>query len=345
MLLVPIEAFLIPHHPGYAVGRRGVDWSTHHPRLERLVEIVSNHGCSEEPRGGILPLQNIGMGSNVPGSSVRDAWGRDLHLGVVAGSDCHRGAHEFLLTGLYAEALTLDAVWQGLWDRRTFATTNGERVVVEFTGDGYPPGSRYATDAPPRLSATVRGTSPLARLELWRQGDVWRVEEGQGRTEITLEYLDTEEPIRPDIMYWLRAMQEDGTVAFSSPIWVAVLPEHPAVRGFLYWQPDEPARFEVDVQSRNGARSECLLTLRNEDLEGAVIREWSFEVAEAGWGRVLARSGIEPLSLFREAGFRMILEGPDPDRDLVYTASYRDGEWTQRHVRRVRPTRYGGRRP
>ena len=87
---------LIPHHPGYAMGRRGVDWSTHHPRLERLVEIVSNHGCSEEPRGGVRPLQNIGMGSNVPGSSVRDAWARDLHLGVVAGSDCHRGVHEFL---------------------------------------------------------------------------------------------------------------------------------------------------------------------------------------------------------------------------------------------------------
>jgi hypothetical protein len=138
---------LIPHHPGYAVGRRGVDWSTHHPRLERLVEIVSNHGCSEEPRGGVQPLQNIGMGSNVPGSSVRDAWARDLHLGVVAGSDCHRGAHEFLLTGLYAEACTLDAIWQALWDRRTFATTRGRRLVMDFTADGFPVGARYATDA------------------------------------------------------------------------------------------------------------------------------------------------------------------------------------------------------
>lgn len=339
------EALLIPHHPGYAVGRRGVDWSTHHPRLERLVEIVSNHGCSEESRGGLQPLQNIGMGSNVPGSSVRDAWARDLHLGVVAGSDCHRGAHEFLLTGLYADALTPDAVWQALWDRRSFATTNGKRVVVEFTADGYPLGSRYATDAPPRICATVRGTAPLARVELWKQGELWRTEEGRGRMEVTLDHRDEDEPVRPNTMYGLRVFQADGTVAWSSPIWVATLPEHPAVRGFLYWQPDEPARFEVDLLSRSGTRSECLLTLRNEDLDGAVLREGSFEVAEADSGRVLASGRIEPLSLFGEGGFRTALEGFDPERDLTYIASYRDGEGTLRHVRRVRPTRRGGRRP
>ena len=52
-------------------------------------------------------------------------------------------------------------------------------------------------------------------------------------------------------MYWVRAFQEDGTAAWSSPIWVAILPEHPAARGFLYWQPDESARLEVDVVRRN----------------------------------------------------------------------------------------------
>ena len=70
------RAMLIPHHPGYAVGRRGVDWSTHHPRLERLVEIVSNHGCSEEPRGGVQPLQNIGTRKAGASSAIRRAMGR-----------------------------------------------------------------------------------------------------------------------------------------------------------------------------------------------------------------------------------------------------------------------------
>ena len=346
------QALLIPHHPGYAVGRRGVDWSTHNARLERLVEIVSNHGCSEEPRGGIQPLRNIGMGSNVPGSSVQDAWARHLHLGVVAGSDCHRGAHEYLLTGLYAEALTTEEVWLALWDRRTYATTHGKRVVVEFCADGYPLGSRYATDAPPRLAITVRGTGPLRRLEVWRQGVVWRTEEGQGRSEIRLDLTDDEEPTRPDGMYWLRALQEDGTAAWSSPIWIALLPEHPAVRGFLYWQPDEPARFEVDILRWNGPRREILLTLRNEDLDGGVLTEGTLEVREAAAGpsrqrrdRLLARDRLRPLSFSGEGALRVEVEGVDPDRDLLYTASYRDVEGTLRHVRRVRPTRRGGRRP
>jgi len=343
--LEPTTAMLIPHHPGYAVGRRGVDWSTHHPRLERLVEIVSNHGCSEEPRGGIEPLQNIGMGSNVPGSSVRDAWARDLHLGVVAGSDCHRGAHEFLLTGLYAEACTPDAIWQALWDRRTFATTRGRRLVVDFTTDGFPMGARYATDAPPQLDVTIRGAGPIARVELWKQGVLWQVEEGRARVELTLSYRDLDEPVRPDTMYWVRALQEDGTAAWSSPIWVAILPEHSATRGFLYWQPDEPARFEVDVAHRTDRQAELRLILRNEDLDGAMLTEPMLEIRERGSGRTIARERLQSLSHFRDGEMRAVVDGIDPDRGLHYLASYRDGDGTLRHVLRTLPTRQGGRRP
>jgi hypothetical protein len=338
-------AMLIPHHPGYAVGRRGVNWGMHHPRLERLVEIVSNHGCSEEPRGGVQPLQNIGMGSNVPGSSVRDAWARDLHLGVVAGSDCHRGAHEFLLTGLYAEACTPDAIWQALWDRRTFATTRGKRLVVDFSADGFPVGTRYATDSPPQLDVTIRGAGPIACVELWKQGALWRTEEGRGRVEFTVGYRDLDEPVRPDTMYWVRVFQEDGTAAWSSPIWVAFLPEHPAARGFLYWQPDEPARLEVDVARRTGRQAELLLVLRNEDLDGAILTEPTIEIREGDSGRAIASERFESLPHFRDGALRAIVDGLDPAGDLCYRATYRDGHGTLRHIRRTFPTRQGGSRP
>jgi hypothetical protein len=76
-----------------------------------------------------------------------------------------------------------------------------------------------------------------------------------------------------------------------------------------------------------------------------VLRAGSLEVAEDGGRPVLVSSRIAPPALFREAGFRMILEGSNPDRDLVCRASYPDGEGTRRRLRRVRPTRYGGRRP
>jgi hypothetical protein len=285
------------------------------------------------------------MGSNVPGSSVRDAWARDLHLGVVAGSDCHRGAHEFLLTGLYAEACTPDAIWQALWDRRTFATTRAKRVVVEFTADGVPMGARYATDTPPRFEVRACGIGPIARIELWRQGELWQVEEGRGRVEVTASYCDEDEPVRPDTMYWVRVFQEDGTAAWSSPIWVAILPEHPAVRGSLYWQPDEPARFEVDVVRRTGRQAELVLVLRNEDPDGAVLAEPTLAIREAGSGRTIACERLDPLSHARDGGLRAVVDGMDPVTDLHYLATYRDGEGTLRHTRRTLPTRQGGRRP
>jgi hypothetical protein len=261
---------------------------------------------------------------------------------VVAGSDCHRGAHEFLLTGLYAEACTPDAIWQALWDRRTFATTRGKRLIVDFTADGFPVGARYATDAPPQLDVTIRGAGPIARVELWRQGELWRAEEGRGRVELTVGYRDLDEPVRPDTIYWVRAFQEDGTVAWSSPIWVAILPEHPAARGFLYWQPDEPARLEVNVVRRTGRQAELLLILRNEDLDGAMLTEPTLEIREAGSGRAIARECLESLSHFRDGALRAVVKGLDPAGGLHYLATYRDGHGTLRHVRRTLPTRQGG---
>jgi len=41
--LSDVECMIIPHHSGYAVGRRGVDWNYHDRRLERLVGIFSLH--------------------------------------------------------------------------------------------------------------------------------------------------------------------------------------------------------------------------------------------------------------------------------------------------------------
>jgi hypothetical protein len=126
---------------------------------------------------------------------------------------------------------------------------------------------------------------------------------------------------------------------------VAILPEHPATRGFLYWQPDEPARLEVDVVRRTDRQAEMLLSLRNEDLDGAMLTEPTLEIREGGSGRTIAREQFESLAHFRDWGLRAVVDGFDPSADLHYLATYRDGDGTLRHVRRTLPTRQGGRRP
>jgi hypothetical protein len=116
---------------------------------------------------------------------------------------------------------------------------------------------------------------------------------GRGRVEFTVRHRDLDEPVRPDTMYWVRAFQEDGTAAWSSPIWVAILPEHPATRGFLYWQPDEPACLEVDVVRRTGRQAELLLSSATRIWTGRCSR------ADAGdrgrFGRTIARERLESL--------------------------------------------------
>jgi hypothetical protein len=238
------RALIIPHHTGYAVGRRGKDWNYHHPRLERLVEIFSHHGSSELPDGGRWPLRNIGMGGSARGSSVEDALMRRYKLGFVGGSDAHAGAEvPWVLTGVYAQELTREALFRALWDRRCYATS-GPRIELEFSLEDLPMGSLVATDDPPVFRLAVRAPSPIESIELVRNGAVaarWPV----GTPSFKESWTDHDEPERPDSYYYVRLLLSDGGAAWSSPIWVSLLPEHPITTGYLYWQTELPVYFEA----------------------------------------------------------------------------------------------------
>jgi hypothetical protein len=249
--LEDLPALIIPHHTGYAVGRRGKSWNHHHPRLERLVEVFSHHGSSECTENNPYPLRNIGMGENVAGSSVRDALMRGYYLGLTGGGDAHSPDQAFVLTGVYAPELTRDAIFDALWARRTFATT-GSRIRLYFAMDDQLMGSIYSTDTPPTIQIGISGTAPLDWVEVIRNGEVmkrWAEIEGD---QVAFTHVDRDTPIRPDNFYYLRVRQRDGAMAWSSPIWVTFLPELEAVRGYLYWVPDQACTLQVEEEQSNG---------------------------------------------------------------------------------------------
>jgi hypothetical protein len=267
------ECLVLPHHMGYARGRRGKDWNFHFPRRERLAEVYSLHGSSESPTGTPLPLSNIGMGGNVPGSSLQEAWARGYKLGVLASSDCHGLPQEHVLVGLWATALTREGIWEALWQRRTFGTTGAQRIEVTFSADGLPMGSLYSTDTDPIFEATVKGTQPLRKVEIVKNNEVLYTLAGEGRSEISLSYRDGSPPDRPDNWVYLRVSQTDGNLAWSSPVWISILPEHEAVRGCLYWEPEGDLLFDT---VREG--SATTLRVLNDNLERHQVHDVSFEV-------------------------------------------------------------------
>ena len=343
-MLEGVDAMLTPHHTGYARGRRGANWNVHNPILERNVEVVSLHGCSEEPRGSFFPLNNIGMGSNVPGGSVQDALARGYHLGLVGGSDGHRPRDPYVLTGAYAPALTRDAVWDALYHRRTVATTGAQRIHLAFRMDGEWQGSLLALDTLPDFTIDAEGTAPITRVELIGNGEVVQTWPGTGNRIVVNERL-SRVPERPDNYYYVRLLQADGNLAWSSPIWVSYLPELPEARGYLYWLPRVEVRFEVTREVTPGPRSVVSLSLpQRRPGEAARLRGLSRGLGNArAWSRSTRCSPVD-LAPGQAIHRRFRLPEDFAEKGAVFDLRYQDRDRNRRLVRRRYVTHDGSSR-
>jgi hypothetical protein len=94
-------------------------------------------------------------------------------------------------------------------------------------------------------------------------------------------------PERPDNYYYVRLVQSDGNLAWSSPTWVSYLPELPEARGYLYWLPRVELRFEVVREVAPGPRAVLCLRCLNDDLERPAVSAVSLDAS--------GHPGLEPL--------------------------------------------------
>ena len=156
-----VPAMVIPH-----VGGGPPNWEHRtDPRIERSFEIASVHGVFEE--------------------SWRKHLDSGLRLAATASSDNHTvgfgNSYPGLiytmtnpLTGVFAYGRTRDAIWNGLYERRTFGVTGNQRILVEFSVNGEPMGGELAAGLheAARVRARVSGTGPLTRVEVVKNGRV-----------------------------------------------------------------------------------------------------------------------------------------------------------------------------
>ena len=228
-----LDALLIPHHPANVV--MGVDWSAgYEPDLERLVEIYSVWGNSERSADQGNPYPVKPCGGEKAGQHVFDALNMGRRLGIIGGGDIHDGRpgddlHRFLqvgqshlttrqgIMGVWAKELTREAIFDALWNRRVYATTNN-RTFLKFSIADMPMGSEVPTgkDLPMRVYAAAE--SPITRLDIVRDGKDIHTAEPQQR-EVNIEIIEPQ--CRKGSWYMVRIMRRDGGMAWSSPIWVS----------------------------------------------------------------------------------------------------------------------------
>lgn len=208
----------IPHYGG----RPGnPEW--HNDKLQRGIEIFSDHRRSEDWVATFLERgHRVGVVASTDNHSGNAGYGVRRN-NVTRGRDgtlfsrfspAERGT---ALLAVHAEEVTRESVFQGIYHRRTYATT-GERIAVRFQVAGKPMGSEVRVEGPVEMSAEVAGTDRIRMVRVVKNGRVLYVIDPMA-DEARFVFVD---PVgAPEgAYYYLDLVQVGGEKAISSPVWV-----------------------------------------------------------------------------------------------------------------------------
>jgi len=251
-LLSPKEALSIP---SFTMGKGfETDFKHFEPEFEKVVEIYNAWGSSEcsAKEGNPRPIRATSKSGvqETEAGSILNALKKNRRFGFVAGGLDDRGIYaEFLengqvqyspgLTAILSTDQTKDALVQALAHRSCYATT-GARIIVGLNIAGTSMGGELNTKAKPGLVLNrhiigyVAGTGPLKEVVLLRNGTPIKTFPVK---DFSLDFaFDDTEHLSKTVLasddgkpyfafYYLRVTQQDGHIAWSSPIWIDY-PEH-----------------------------------------------------------------------------------------------------------------------
>jgi hypothetical protein len=219
----PGEVVLIPH-----ATLSGFRWSNFDPAYDRCVEIVSHWGSSEY-EGNPLWENRIWRGGGVV-----DALDSYYLLGFVGGGDNHNGApgqnhgpsrmrhmpYYGGITAFFVKENTRAAIFDALYERQVYATA-GNRDFVDLAVDGAPMASIIPVKGQPQVEGEIATEDAVKSLEVVRGGEtVYTVPDAVGQEHVKFTWRDEGYDGSPTY-YYLRAISEDGHVAFATPVWVS----------------------------------------------------------------------------------------------------------------------------
>lgn len=230
---------------------------------ERLAEIYNAWGSNEKSakEGNSRPIlsKNKSGYNEAQEGAIVSALMKNHRFGFVAGGLDDRGIYSGLyesdqvqytsgLTAVLADAHTRTSILDALYARHCYATT-GERMIMGLSIAGKIMGSEISSLDKPGLHMNrhiegfIAGTAPLVRVEIIRNGKLLAGFDPVGTTyDFEFDDMDALSTISlkgegsepPFTFYYIRALQENGHIAWSSPIWIDC---HPYVKGAVTKKP------------------------------------------------------------------------------------------------------------
>lgn len=201
----------------------GTDWRDNDPEVEPLVEIYQGDRVSAEyegaPKAANAADPASAPGGFRPAGYVWNAWAKGYKLGVQASSD-HLSTHIS-----YACTLVTDFTREGLLDamrrRHSYAAT--DNIVLDYRleigGREYLQGDIAQAAGDARLRVKILGTKAVRQIDVIRNNRFVHALHPM-KQEVEFTYADRDER-SASTYYYVRVVQVDDQMAWSSPIWVA----------------------------------------------------------------------------------------------------------------------------
>ncbi len=200
--------------------RMGTDWRDNDPELEPVVEIYQGARTNYEQLGAPFAAEDPRDAAHMkqagyqPEGMVSNAWAKGYKLGIITSSD-HGSTHIS-----YAMVFTPDPSRQGILDairkRHTYGAT--DNIILDVRLGTHFMGDEFALKKALPIRVRARGTRPVAKVEIVKDSKVIYTTEPK-QQNVQFEFTDKGD-IASRHFYYVRLQQEDGMIAWSSPMFI-----------------------------------------------------------------------------------------------------------------------------
>jgi hypothetical protein len=201
---------------------QGTNWRDNDPQLEPLVEIYQGYRASYEYEGAPKAATALNQHAQKSGWQPEGFWWNALakgyKLGVQASSD-HWSTH-ISYACILVEQPTREGLLDAMRKRHAYAAT--DNIILDFRArDGsseYIQGDDFTAAGNPKLFLHASGTATIKQIDVISNKRFLYTSRPASKT-VSFEFSDPNPP-SGESWYYVRVMQEDGQIAWSSPIWV-----------------------------------------------------------------------------------------------------------------------------
>ena len=209
----------IPHTSSST--RMGTNWRDNDPAVEPVVEIFQGDRVSSEHIGApraARSTEDKPPGGYQEAGFLWNAYRKGYRLGTIASSD-HLSTH-ISYAMVYTEEPDREAIFEGFKKRHTYGAT--DNIILDYRMGDHFMGEEFTASSLPPLKIRVIGTSDVASVEIIKNEEViFTTTPNQQDVELTFVDQDATAGIS---YYYVRVVQDDRQIAWSSPIWVNYQP-------------------------------------------------------------------------------------------------------------------------